>query len=430
MAGLPNSNSNNALQQWHRLSEARQADSAYARNHLRQLLRLGLPGPKHENWKYTRLDTLLAHDFIEPAPVQLSAEQCQALSLKLDAVRLVFVDGVFSPALSDDPAASMYQITVDNQREALPAPVQPEVFLHLTESLSAAVTHIVVPRNTRPPRPLLLMHISSGAHSGNSLNTAHYRHHLELQSGASATVIEHFVSLTNGAHFTGGRLTMAVGANARLEHYKLAFENPASYHFAHNDIRAEQDADIHSSSFLLGSTVLRHNTSAELNGENITLRLNSLALPVDNEVCDTRTWLAHNRGYCNSRQCHKTIVRDKGRAVFNGLITVAPHAIKTDGQMTNNNLLLGRLAEVDTKPQLEIYADDVKCSHGATIGRLDDEQLFYLRSRGVSEAAARQMILHAFAAGLSETIHDPALKQQVLARMAARFSGGHYDVVS
>ncbi|MGK0707113.1 SufD family Fe-S cluster assembly protein, partial [Yokenella regensburgei] len=98
------------------------------------------------------------------------------------------------------------------------------------------------------------------------------------------------------------------------------------------------------------------------------LRVNSLAMPVNSEVCDTRTWLEHGKGYCNSRQLHKTIVSDKGRAVFNGIINVAPHAIKTDGQMTNNTLLLGRLAEADSKPQLEIYADDVKCSHGATFG--------------------------------------------------------------
>ena len=112
--------------------------------------------------------------------------------------------------------------------------------------------------------------------------------------------------------------------------------------------------------------------------------------------------LEHNKGYCNSRQLHKTIVSDKGRAVFNGLINVAQHAIKTDGQMTNNNLLLGKLAEVDTKPQLEIYADDVKCSHGATVGRIDDEQMFYLRSRGIGQQDAQQMILYAFAAELTE----------------------------
>ncbi len=143
-------------------------------------------------------------------------------------------------------------------------------------------------------------------------------------------------------------------------------------------------------------------------------------MPVNNEVCDSRTWLDHRVGYCNSRQLHKTIVSDKGRAVFNGLINVAKHAIKTDGQMTNNNLLLGRPAEVDTRPQLEIYADDVKCSHGATIGRIDNEQLFYLRSRGIPHRAAQHMILYAFAAELTEAIGDETLRAQILARIGQR----------
>lgn len=109
---------------------------------------------------------------------------------------------------------------------------------------------------------------------------------------------------------------------------------------------------------------------------------------------------------------HKTIVSDKGRAVFNGLINVAQHAIKTDGQMTNNNLLMGKLAEVDTKPQLEIYADDVKCSHGATVGRIDDEQMFYLRSRGINQQDAQQMIIYAFAAELTEALRDEGLNSR------------------
>ncbi|MGD3711654.1 SufD family Fe-S cluster assembly protein, partial [Xanthomonas citri pv. citri] len=134
------------------------------------------------------------------------------------------------------------------------------------------------------------------------------------------------------------------------------------YHFAHNDIVIGRDAQVSSTSFLLGAGLSRHNTSVQLNGENTQLSLNSLVLPMNAEVADTRSYLEHNKGYCLSRQLHKTISRDKGRAVFNGHIKVAQHALKTDGQMTNNNLLLGRLAEVDTKPQLEIYADDVKCS--------------------------------------------------------------------
>lgn len=169
--------------------------------------------------------------------------------------------------------------------------------------------------------------------------------------------------------------------------------------------------------------MLRHNTSTQLNGENTTLRLNSLAMPVKMKSA-TPAPGRHNKGYCNSRQLHKTIVSDKGRAVFNGLINVAQHAIKTDGQMTNNNLLLGKLAEVDTKPQLEIYADDVKCSHGATVGRIDDEQMFYLRSRGIGQQDAQQMILYAFAAELTEALGEETLKQQVLARIAQRLPGG------
>ena len=374
MAGLPNSS--NALQQWHRLFEAQAgARSEQAQHHLQQMLRLGLPTRKHENWKYTPLDGLLNGEFVTRL-AQVSPDQRDMLALSVDAVRLVFV-----------------------------------------------VTHIRVKRNQRPAKPLLLMHITQGV-AGDEINTAHYRHHLELAEGAEATVIEHYVSLNDTRHFTGSRLTMNVAANAQLHHIKLAFENPLSHHFAHNDILLGQDAAAYSHSFLLGGAVLRHNTSTQLNGENTTLRINSLAMPVKSEVCDTRTWLEHNKGYCNSRQLHKTIVSDKGRAVFNGLINVAQHAIKTDGQMTNNNLLLGRLAEVDTKPHLEIYADDVKCSHGATVGRIDDEQMFYLRSRGIDQQAAQKMIIYAFAAELTEALPDGGLKQQVLARIGQRLPGG------
>jgi Fe-S cluster assembly protein SufD len=423
MAGLPNSS--NALQQWHHLFESRSEQrSPQAHQHLQQLLRLGLPTRKHENWKYTPLDALLNQTFVASQPEMLTAAQRDALALTMDAWRLVFVDGQFSESMSDDLAASGYEAQVDNGRQQLPDAVQPEIFLHLTESLATTVTHIRVRRNQRPQKPLLIMHLTHGLAS-DEMNTAHYRHHLDLESGAQATIIEHYLSLNDEHHFTGARLTMTVADNAHLQHIKLAFENAQSYHFAHNDLALGRDASAFSSSFLLGALVLRHHTSTQLNGENSNLRINSLAMPVNSEVCDSRTWLDHKVGYCNSRQLHKTIVNDKGRAVFNGLINVARHAIKTDGQMTNNNLLLGRLSEVDTKPQLEIYADDVKCSHGATIGRIDDEQLFYLRSRGITQQAAQQMILYAFAAELTEAVGDDALRQQILARIGQRLPGGN-----
>lgn len=424
MAGLP-TRSENALQQWHHLFESRGDDrSLQAQQHWQQLMRLGLPTRKHENWKYTPLDELFSHRFVLPAEAALTAEQVASLALPLDAVRLVFVDGHFSASLSDaDFDQFEVQVASAAERRNLAAPVQPEVFLHLTESLAEQVTTLRLARGKAAARPLYLLHISSGRNE-EALNTVHYRHHMQIEAGAQAQVIEHYVSLNDQPHFTGARLTMAVGDNAQLTHTKLAFENVGSYHFAHNDIVVGRDANVSSHSFLLGAGLSRHNTSAQLNGENSNLSINSLVLPVDKEVCDTRTFLEHNKGYCQSRQLHKTIVRDRARAVFNGMIKVAPHALKTDGQMTNNNLLLGRLAEVDTKPQLEIYADDVKCSHGATVGRIDEEQMFYLRARGISEEAAQRMIVYAFAAELTEAIDNETLKATVLQRIEQRFPGG------
>lgn len=424
MAGLP-TKSDNALQQWHHLFETRgESRSLQAQQHWQQLLRLGLPTRKQENWKYTPLDQLLSQQFVLPQPAELNTDAIDNVALAIDAVRLVFVDGRFAPALSDsEHDLFAIQVTQAAERRELSAPIQPEVFLHLTESLAEEVTTIQLARGKAAARPLYLLHISSGSVAG-EMNTSHYRHHLVLEEAAQATVIEHYVTLNASTHFTGARFTADVGNNAQLTHYNLCFEDQSSYHFSHNDLMLGRDVRVQSHSFLLGAGLTRHNTSSKLEGEGSDLVINSLMLPLDKEVCDSRTYLEHNKGHCQSRQLHKTIVRDRARAVFNGHIKVAKYALKTDGQMSNNNLLLGRLAEVDTKPQLEIYADDVKCGHGATIGRIDEEQMFYLRSRGIDEAAAQRMIIYAFAAELTEAISDETLKEAVMQRIAQRFPGG------
>ncbi|CCV46378.1 conserved hypothetical protein [Yersinia enterocolitica (type O:3) str. YE12/03] len=385
------------------------------------MLQLGFPSIKHEDWKYTPLERLLAHNFSFAPAAEVTAAQCDDLSLIKDAHRLVFIDGLYAPELSDRDCGP-YQLTPATENTPFPAAIRSEVFLHLTESLSQQRLHIRLPAGKHSDKPLYLLHISSGKGS-EVVNTSHYRHHLAIEASAQAEVIEHFVSLNEQPHFTGARLTISVGENAELSHCKLAFETPQSYHFAHNDLVLSRDARAKSYSFLLGAGLTRHNTSAQLNGEGATLSINSLLLPIGSEICDTRTYLEHNKGYCESRQLHKTMVRERGKAVFNGMIKVAQHALKTDGQMTNNNLLLSKLAEVDTKPQLEIYADDVKCSHGATVGRIDAEQLFYLQSRGINQADAQQMIIFAFAAELTEAIHHASIRKVVLARIAQRLAG-------
>ncbi|MFP1924050.1 Fe-S cluster assembly protein SufD [Lonsdalea quercina] len=425
MAGLPtnsNTKATQALQQWQRLFDSAGARSEEAGEHWQQVLQLGVPNRRQEHWKYTPLDGLLGHEFTEPAARTVNAVQRDALSLPLDAWRMVFVDGRLSPELSDADWGP-YQVEVAASPASLPmaAPIQPDVFLHLTESLAAERTQIRIAAGVQAEKPLYLLHISSG--DGAVLNTVHHRHDLQVGANAAATVIEHYVSLDESAHFSGARLTVDAGENCDVTHYKLAFEAAAGYHFAHNDVRMARSARVSSHSFLLGAGLTRHQTSAQMNGEGANLTINSLILPRGSEVCDTRTYLEHNQGNGESRQLHKTIVRDRAKAVFNGMIKVAPHALKTDGKMTNNNLLLGRLAEVDTKPQLEIYADDVKCSHGATVGRIDEEQLFYLRARGISGEDAQQMIIFAFAAELTEAISDDALRDVVIKRIAERLIG-------
>lgn len=422
MAGFPTNSNSRALQQMYSLFETRGGErSAHALSHWQQALRQGWPTRKQENWKYTPLEGLLEQQFLEPLDQVFSAAQRDKLALKIDAYQLVFVDGRFCPQLSDEDLGD-YQLArvAYGSSQQLPEAIQPEIFLHLTESLAQETSMIRLAAGKTPAKPLYLLHISSGRDQPGEVNTLHHRHHLDIGVGAQAEVIEHYVTLSSAAHFTGARLTVTVGDNAELRHCKLAFESQASYHFAHNDLLIGRDARVKSDSFLLGAGLTRHHTSAQLNGEGSNLVINSLVLPVGKEICDTRTYLEHNKGYCESRQLHKTVVSDRAKAVFNGMIKVAKHAIKTDGQMNNHNLLLGKVAEVDTKPQLEIYADDVKCSHGATVGRIDEEQLFYLQSRGIDKHAAQQMIIFAFAAELTEGIADPIIRQWVLARIADR----------
>ncbi|NIH11261.1 MAG: Fe-S cluster assembly protein SufD [Serratia symbiotica] len=422
MAGLPSNNNSRVLQQWSSLFERRSGEhSAHALAHWQQVQSLGWPTRKHENWKYTPLEGLLDQQFIEPLAKPVTTAQCDALALNIEAYRLVFIDGHFSAALSDRHLGEYrIELATNGTPQALPTPIQPEIFLHLTESLAQETSIIHLPAGKAATRPLYLLHISSGNGTEGEVNTVHHRHHLAIAHGAQAEVIEHYVSLGDAAHFTGARLTANVADNAELLHCKLAFESYPSYHFSHNDLVIGRDARVKSDSFLLGAGLTRHNTSAQLNGTGANLAINSLVLPIGKEVCDTRTYLDHNQGYCESRQMHKTVVSDGAKAVFNGMINVAKHAIKTDGQMTNHNLLLGKAAEVDTKPQLEIYADDVKCSHGATVGRIDVAQLFYMQSRGIDKHAAQQMIIFAFAAELTANIANETLREWVLARIAQR----------
>lgn len=408
-----------ALEMFSSLYQQRKGDNNLnARHHWQQVEKVGFPVYRHEDWHYTPLEETLSQHYQQLAAFDVQ-DLVEQQALAFDCYRIVMVNGTFSPSESSKDFGP-YQVTLlDNQSE-LPEAINGEIFLHLVESLAPQPLLISLKKGTIADKPLYILNITQG-NEGSEVNSANYRFHLDVGANTQMQVIEHYISNNNqNRHFTGARLTANIGDNASFKHIKLSFENEISQHFAHNDMMIGRDARVHSYAFLLGGKLSRHHTSSALKGENTELSMNSVVLPKAGEIADTRTWLEHGEANCQSRQLHKSIAMDAGKAVFNGMITVMPNALKTDGQMTNNNLLLGEKAQIDTKPQLEIYADDVKCSHGATVGCIDEEQLFYLRSRGIPLNAARKMIIHAFAAELTESIENSVIRKHVLDRINQR----------
>ncbi|AEW44543.1 FeS assembly protein SufD [Serratia symbiotica str. 'Cinara cedri'] len=417
MAGLLNNERLHVLQQWSNLFKCgSEKHTAHALTHWQQVQHLCSLTCKDENWKHVPLKEMCNQEFTTPLSEPVTIVQRDTLALNIDAYRLVFINGQFNAMLSDSYLGEyLFELVTNDTVHTLSAqPVQSEIFLHLTESLAKEISIIHLPCDKKAARPLYLLHISSGKKTKNEVSTVHYRHHLKILPRAQAEVIEHYVSLDDAEHFTGARLTANIANNSKLLHYKLAFENKSSYHFSHNDLVINSNAQVKSDNFLLGTRLTRHNISSQFNSTGANLKINSLVLPIGKEVCDIRTYIEHNQGYCNSDQLHKTIVSDQAKAVFHGIINVAKKSIKTNGNMTNRNLLLGKDAEVNTKPELEIYADDVKCSHGATVGSIDVAQLFYMQSRGINKQDAQQMIIVAFSAELTANILNKTLRESVI----------------
>ncbi|WMY95657.1 MAG: Fe-S cluster assembly protein SufD [Arsenophonus sp.] len=378
--------------------------------------KMGFPSFQNEEWHYTPLKKILTSKY------QLTNNKFHNIQSKnfknigitnLDGWRIVLIDGYFIPTLSSDDFFP-YQINMNDMIKNFPIPIlNNDIFLYLTESLSVQPLLIKLGSNQIVEKPLYILNITSGSNSKYYINTSHYRYHLEIEANSKAQVIEHFISLNDKPHLTGSRLTANISENSFLNHIKFSFENEKSFHFSHNDFVARENSNIRSIGIFIGSKLSRNHTSVNLQGRGSTFFLNSLLLPKNDQIIDIRTYLEHNEPFCNSNQLHKSIVLDDSKAIFNGIIKVSQKAVNISANMKNNNLLLGEKAEVYTKPQLEIYADDVKCTHAATVGGIDIEQLFYLCSRGIHSQDAKHIIMVAFTCEISESIHNDAIKNAV-----------------
>ncbi|AGC03640.1 FeS cluster assembly protein sufD [Candidatus Blochmanniella chromaiodes str. 640] len=414
-------NKNRVLNEWYGLfKQKNNINPNLAHKYWERIKILGLPNIKKDSWKYTAFEEFLTYNFEFSKNFELNTPQHEKLSFPIDAYRLTFINGLFSPELSDkniDPW--ILKINRDPNRHDMTNPIQPDMFLYLTECLSDATIHINLPTKKITKKPLYLLYINEGSNVKNKLVTSHYHHHLQIGNDSNTCIIEHFISINKNGHFSGARMSMTTGNRSKLDHVKLIFENNASYHIAHNDINVGQSSNVNSSIFvILGPKFISHRTSAQINHSGSSLSLNSLLFLSEQDIGNICTYLEHNnREYASSRQLHKIIACNYSAGVFNGLIKVNPNSIKTDGIMINNNLLLNQDATIHSIPKLEIYSEDVKCSHGATIGHIDTNQLFYLSTRGIPKKDALRMLIYAFAIEIIGSLENTILQDLVLKRV-------------
>jgi Fe-S cluster assembly protein SufD len=241
-------------------------------------------------------------------------------------------------------------------------------------------------------------------------------------SGSQVSVVESYIGSHGGTYFTNAVTEIVAGDNSVVSHCRLQRESDDAYHISSLHVHQEENADVSSHSISLGGILTRNDITAVMNGEGGELTLNGLYVTRSKQHVDNRTSIIHARPHCNSRELYKGILDDQSSAAFYGKILVRPNAQKTNAKQTNRNLLLSRDALVNSTPQLEIFADDVKCTHAATIGRLNENELFYLRTRGIGEPEARALLTYAFASDIVATVKIKPLQCQLDLVLLARMS--------
>ena len=411
MSTEPSVNLDTYLAQFESLQSTREAPAGIrqmrqeAMTHFSQL---GFPTTRLEDWRFTNVERIAKSQFKLAEEATVGAAQFEAFSFStLSGPRLIFVNGRFAPALSNTDGATQTGVTVENLSHALTkksVQVEPHLaqlasyrdraFPALNTALWQDGAFVSVPNNTTLNEPIHLLFISTAP----SKAAATYpRVLVVLGENSRSTVIEEYVSVNDSPHFTNAVTEIDIGPGSTLEHYKVLSENLAAYHVASSNLRLGRDSTTRSTSVTLGGRLVRNDIGALLRGEGAECTLNGLYLANSDQLVDSHTIIDHAVPHCNSHELYKGVLNGHGRSVFNGKIIVRIDAQKTDAKQTNQALLLSEDAQINTKPELEIFADDVKCTHGATVGQLDDDALFYLRARGLDEAQARRVLIHAFA---------------------------------
>ncbi len=382
--------------------------------------KLGFPTIKNEEWKYTNLKPLSDILFHNTCVKSINTEALLSGSVlnTITANRLVFVNGSFNESLSNiiekDKSIIITNIASARKKHQVIfekhfgkyAKTETEGLNALNTALMSDGAFIHVPSNKIVEHPIVIMNVIDAS----EMNVlCQPRNLIIIEKQASAKVIESYISNGNNASFTNVVNEIFVDEHAQLHHYKLQRQTGESYQNNYTQLYQEANTTINQVTLTLDGTMVRNNLHFYMNGENCNSLLYGLYITSQKNHVDNHTRVDHAKPNCFSNELYKGIMKDKSTAVFNGKIMVHLDAQKTNAYQRNQNILLSDEASINTKPQLEIFADDVKCTHGATIGQLNDEQLFYLRSRGIPEHEARTMLLNAFADEIAEMIKIPEL---------------------
>lgn len=390
----------------------------------------GFPTPRHEDWKYTRLTPIEKRSFKLARANGLDVQSTDVAHLYLgglDCEQLVFVDGCYVDSLSRrNVVESGTRITTlesaINASSALleshlgqyaDSVAQPFSALNTAFMADGAVIH--VKNRGAEQQPIHLIFIASSEDV-----IAHPRILVVAESGSRATVIESYVSLSEGCYFTNALTEIVLMEDAQVDHFKLQEESTKAFHIATLQVHQERASRFASHSISFGGQLVRNDINVVLGAEGADCLLNGLFMAGGRQHMDYHTCIDHAKPNGTSQEIYKGILDGRARGVFNGRVKVHPDAQKTDAHQSNKNLLLSRDAEIDTKPELEIYADDVKCSHGATVGQLDEHTLYYLRSRGIGESQARALLTYGFARDILERVDLVPLKNKLTDELLER----------
>jgi Fe-S cluster assembly protein SufD len=394
----------------------------------------GFPTNRHEEWKFTNISAIAKIGF-EPvlhyAGEGVTEDQLGSLTLP-SAHRLVFVNGHFSAALSSTgrlpkgvqcgSLASAVHSSHEGVAKYLGRLVNLDEtpFVSLNTAFLLDGAFLYVPDGIIVEEPIQFLFLATGV--APALITP--RNLVAIGKQSQATIVESYGFTQSRQYLTNVVTEMYLGEGAVVEHDKLQLESTDAFHVAMMHANLSGKSTLTSNSIALGGSIARNNITAILGGEGIECTLNGLSLGTGSQLIDNHTTIDHAKPQCASHELYKAILDGSSRGVFNGKIFVRQDAQKTDAKQTNKTLLLSDDATMDTKPQLEIFADDVKCTHGATIGQLDAEQIFYLRTRGIGEMKARDILTFAFASDVVNRVHNNDLRERLEKLVHDRLSRG------